>query len=184
MRSEHPERLGTPTRHPNDGWTLAEPLQVGNATRKLLHTLVDAVIADEPRTNTTIEDVARHVLVSLQYMLRSTQIGFLVGVHLLNWSPLWRFRGLRPLTRRSTDDVRHLLGEVGQSRWLPARLLMLAPQGLIMSTYFDQPYVHEAIDYAPESFVRSRIDLRKAWLAGQEPDVSTAEIRHRAKQAP
>lgn len=102
---------------------------------------------------------------------------FLWGMRLLNWAPLWRLRGLRPLTALPADVVhRHLLA-LTQSRWLPVRLLMYGPVGLFMSSYFDQDYVHREIDYAPLPFVADRIELRRRWIEGREPG-SDDEVHH------
>ena len=102
---------------------------------------------------------------------------FLLGMRVLNWSPLWRFRGLRPLTRLSRNEARRHLVAVTRSRWLPVRLLMYGPVGLFMSTYFDQDYVHREIDYDPVPFVEERIELRSKWIEGAEPGTDE-EIHH------
>ena len=91
--------------------------------------------------------------------------------------PLWRLRGLRPLTALPTDAARRHLRAATQSRWLPVRLLMYGPLGLFMSSYFDQAYVHRALDYEPAPFVASRIALRRAWVDGAEPGMND-EIHH------
>ncbi|MEM7436282.1 MAG: hypothetical protein AAF436_14075 [Myxococcota bacterium] len=165
------------TRHPEDGWSLAEPRPVSARMHRVLMSLVDAILPDAPRTETTVGDVAKHALVSLQYMPGSSASTFLWGMRLLNWSPLWRFRGVRPLTRLSREATREHLRDVMESRWLPVRLLMYGPLGLFMSTYFDQDYAHQAIDYDPIPFVEERIALRQRWLAGEEPG-SESEIHH------
>lgn len=156
-------------RHPDDGWTLAVPMTVSARMHRVLLTLADAILPESPRTATTLEDVTAHALVSLQYMPRSSAAVFLLGMRLLNWSPLWRLRGLRPLTALPTEAARVHLRAATQSRWLPIRLLMYGPLGLFMSSYFDQDYVHRELDYAPAPFVAERITLRKKWLMGQEP---------------
>jgi hypothetical protein len=83
-------------RHPDDGWTLAVPMTVSARMRRILLKLADAILPDRPRTQDTLQTVTEHALVSLQYMPRSSAAVFLVGMRLLNWLPLWRFRGLRP----------------------------------------------------------------------------------------
>lgn len=164
-------------RHPNDSWTLAVPQRVSRRMQRVLLALTDAIIPASPRTETTVEDVTRHALVCLQYMPRSSSMMFLLGMRVLNWSPLWRFRGLRPLTRLSRNEARRHLVAVTRSRWLPVRLLMYGPVGLFMSTYFDQDYVHREIDYDPVPFVEERIELRRKWIEGAEPGTDD-EIHH------
>ncbi|MGB8329040.1 MAG: hypothetical protein WCE62_02860 [Polyangiales bacterium] len=156
-------------RHPDDGWILAAPIEVGARTRQVLLRLADAILPPSPRTESTLDEVTEHALVSLRYMPRSSSMLFLVGMHVLNWSPLWRLRGLRPLTALRTDAARrHLLG-ITRSRWLPVRLLMYGPLGLFMSSYFDQDYVHRELQYAPKPFIEQRIELRRKWIGGHEP---------------
>lgn len=164
-------------RHPDDSWTLAVPRKVSPRTERVLLALADAIIPTSPRTATTLTDVTRHALVCLQYMPESSARLFLVGMRLLNWAPLWRLRGLRPLTKLSREQAHHHLVAVTRSRWLPVRLSMYGPLGLFMSTYFDQDYAHRAIDYDPVPFVESRIELRRRWLTGAEPGADE-EIRH------
>lgn len=164
-------------RHPEDGWTLAEPRPVSSRMHRVMTTLIDAIVPAEPREADTVDAVARHARVSLQYMPRSSASTFLWGMRILNWSPLWRLRGLRPLTRLPRQQVRRHLRSIMDSRWLPVRLLMYGPLGLFMSTYFDQDYAHRAIDYDPVPFVEDRIALRAAWVEGREP-TSDDEIHH------
>lgn len=164
-------------RHPDDSWTLATPRRVSARMHSVLLVLADAIIPTKPRTDTTLEEVTRHALVCLQYMPQSSARLFLVGMRLLNWAPVWRFRGLRPLTQLSREQARRHLVAVTQSRWLPIRLSMYGPLGLFMSTYFDQDCAHRAIDYDPVPFVQSRIELRRKWIEGEEPKPDD-EIRH------
>ena len=164
-------------RHPDDGWTLAVPRKVSAGMYRILTTLVDAILPEAPRTETTLEDVARHALVSLQYMPRSSAAIFLLGMRALNWSPLWRLRGIRPLTSLTPAAARQHLLSATRSRWLPIRLLMYGPLGLFMSSYFDQDYVHRELGYDPRKFVATRIEVRRKWLEGDEPD-SADEIHH------
>ena len=148
-------------RHPDDAWTLADPRSVTQSTARVIDCLVDAIVPSEPRAPDTTAMIARHLRVMLQYMPRATAMGFVATLHLLNWSPLWRGRALRPMTSMTRERVRAMLGEVTQSRRLPIRLLLLGPQGLILSTYFDQDVAHQALDYDPQPFFESRIELRK-----------------------
>ena len=164
-------------RHPDDGWMLAAPLEVGARTHRVLLKLADAILPPSPRTETTLEDVTQHALICLRYMPRSTATLFVLGMRLINWSPLWRLRGLRPLSALPAEIARQQLLGIVQSRWLPVRLLMYGPLGLFMSSYFDQDYVHQELDYAPTPFVAERIELRRKWIEGREPGAAE-EIHH------
>jgi hypothetical protein len=83
-------------RHPMDGWQLAEPLPLGKASRAALLGLVDALLPPPPAPRPVgIEElVATHVRRMLQYMPTPLRWGFVLLVHLIDWSPLWRFSGL------------------------------------------------------------------------------------------
>ncbi|HET6417487.1 MAG TPA: hypothetical protein VFG22_14410 [Polyangiales bacterium] len=170
-------------RHPDDGWALADPMKVGAPMRRVLLKLADAILPPNPRLETTLEDVTRHALICLRYMPRSSALLFLLAMRVLNWSPLWRLRGFRPLTSLTSDAARRQLVSASQSRWLPVRLLMYGPLGLFMSSYFDQDYVHRELGYAPVPFITGRIELRRAWVEGQEPGADQ-EIRHLPVRAP
>lgn len=156
-------------RHPSDGWSLALPRAVSARMHRVLLCLADAIVPDRPRTESTLETVTEHALVSLQYMPRSSALVFLLGMQALNWLPLLRLRGVRPLTAIGRDAARRHLIAATKSRWLPVRLLMYGPLGLFMSSYFDQDYVHRALDYAPQPFVEERIQLRRKWLEEAGP---------------
>lgn len=164
-----PDTPGIPRRNPDDDWQLAAPLDLGRRGRRRLEALADAIMPPEPREPNTLDKVVTHVLVSLRYMPRSSVSVILAGLLLLNWSPVWRLRGLRPLTSLPVDLVRRHLRGVMASRWLPVRLLTFAPRALILSTYFDQDVAHRGIDYEPIAFIQSRIALRQRWMLGQEP---------------
>ena len=170
-------------RHPDDGWTLAVPMKVGARTRRVLLRLADAMLPPSPRSATTLDDVTEHALVCLQYMPRLTGRLFVLGMRFLNWSPLWRLQGVRPLTALPAEAARRQLESVARSRWLPVRLLMMGPLGLFMSSYFDQDYVHRELAYAPAPFVAERIELRRKWVEGQEPGTED-EIHHLPLRAP
>ncbi len=158
-------------------------MAVSGRTHRLLVALADAVVPDSPRTDTTLQDVVRHALVSLTYMPRSSARMFLWALRTLNWLPLLRLRGLRPLTALPRDTARTHLRSATQSRWLGIRLLMYGPLGLFMSSYFDQDYAHREIQYEPVPFVEQRIALRKRWLVGREPG-NAEEIHHVRERAP
>ena len=170
-------------RHPEDGWILASPKAVSASTHRVLVTLADAILPDSPRTDATLHDVVQHALVCLQYMPRSSARILLCTMRVLNWLPLFRLRGIRPLTALPTEAARAHLSATTRSRWLGVRLLMYGPLGLFMSSYFDQGYVHRELGYDPAPFVEERITLRKKWLLGREPG-DPEEIHHGAGRGP
>lgn len=158
-------------------------MRVSDGMQRLMRKLADCILPDHPRGPDTLAEVTRHALVLLQYMPRSSARVFLWGMRVLNWCPLWRFRGLRPITALPVEPARRHLRGVTQSRWLPVRLLMYGPVGLLMSSYFDRDEVHQEIGYAPVPFLRDRIELRRKWMEGREPD-SADEVHHPGAFAP
>jgi hypothetical protein len=158
-------------------------MEVGAPMRRILEKLADAIIPKSPRIASTLDEVVGQALVSLQYMPWSSARLFLWGMRLLNWSPLWRLKGLRPLTDLPTELVGRHLRAVTESRWLPVRLLMYGPVGLFMSSYFDQDYVHREIGYAPAAFVADRIELRRKWVEGREPGADD-QVHHTTTTVP
>jgi hypothetical protein len=90
--------------------------------------------------------------------------GFCVAVLLLDWAPLWLFVAPRRLQHLERERGRSILARVGTSRSGFLRTLVLGVRGSILSTFYDQREVHEALDYAPVPFIESRIELRRQLL--------------------
>ena len=166
-----------PKRHPDDGWILADPREVRPSTQRVIDTLVDVIVPPEPRDEETPAKIAKHLRVMLQYMPRITALGFIATLHIINWAPLWRTRGFRPLTRRTRTEALAEIKSLSSSRVMLIRLLLLGPQGLILSCYFDQDVAHRALNYEPSGFTKSRIELRKRLLQGN-PVEPADEIHH------
>jgi len=165
---------GDLARHPDDGFIMAEPRPMGAATLRVLDAIVRAVVPPPPAPHAPgmEKEIATTVRVMMQYMPPLSARGFVLLLHFLNWSPLWRLRGLLPLTRIRSERASRILTGIASSRWLLIRLLMLGPKGLVLSAYFDRDDVHQVLRYDPTTFIRSRIELRQRLLAGGE---ATAE---------
>jgi len=161
---------GDQSRHPDDGFILADPRPMSRPTLRVLDALIGALLPPPPapRPEGLEADVVRQVRVMMQYMPPLSARGFVLLMHFLNWSPLWRLRGLLPLTRISDARAGDILTGIANSRFMLVRLLMLGPKGLILSSYFDRDEVHRELRYDPTTFIRQRIDLRKRLLAGEE----------------
>jgi hypothetical protein len=154
-------------RHPRDGWVLAEPFPMSKATERALFGLVEALLppAPAPRPAGIEARVVRHVRRMLAYMPRAMRFGLQVLVHILDWSPVWRLRSFSRVQTLDPQVGSRLLSEVAQSRFLPIRLLMLAPKAVVLSTYYDQDEVHAALGYAPRAFLLERMARRDTLLA-------------------
>ncbi|NOY90505.1 MAG: hypothetical protein GXP55_04785 [Deltaproteobacteria bacterium] len=170
---------GDLARHPDDGFVMADPRPMGRASLRVLDAIVGAVLppAPAPHEPGLEQEIAHSVRVMMQYMPPLSARGFVWVMHLLNWSPLWRLRGLLPLTRISTQRASSVLRGIANSRFLYIRLLMLGPKGLVLSSYFDRDEVHRELRYDPTTFIRARIELRERLLAGGEatPEDDIAE---------
>jgi hypothetical protein len=92
--------------------------------------------------------------------------GFPWAVRLVDWSPLWRFKGLRRLRSLPRERASELLTQMAHSRSSLIRALLTAVRGAVMAMYFDQPEVCEALGFAPTPFMSARIALRQRLVAG------------------
>ncbi len=153
-------------RHPQDGWCLADPVPLSRASERALQTVVWALLppAPAPRPADIEARVARQVRRMMQYMPAALRLGFVLLLHALFWSPIWRFRALSRLSKLTHTEASYTLACVAQSRLMPLRLMMLAPKAIVLSAYFDQDEIHAALDYEPRAFIRERTERRMALL--------------------
>jgi hypothetical protein len=166
----NPRRLPqvhTVMRHPQDGWCMADPAPLSRASQRALRGVIRALLPPPPAPRpadieTRVEDQVRRMM---QYMPRALRLGFVLLLHLLDWSPLWRLRGLSRLSRAPVERASAVFAGLAQSRLLPIRMMTLAPKALVLSAYFDQDEVHRALDYDPLPFFHEGIAKRAEWLA-------------------
>lgn len=153
-------------RHPKDDWIFADPIAMGPRSERALRSIICALLPPPPAPRPAdIETrVAVHVRRMLAYMPPAVRLGFVLLTHLIDWSPLWRLQGLRPLHGLEPGKASRILQGLSTSRWLGLRLMMLAPKAVILSTYYDQDEVHAALDYAPRPFIRERVAQRETLL--------------------
>jgi hypothetical protein len=170
---------GDARRHPDDGYPIADPYPVDAKTERAVRSLMRVLLPerDAPRSADLDERVYHQMLIGLMYMPSQSAKGILAVFRMLEWAPVWRLKGRKPLSELPRDEASAILSEIASSPLLPVRLLMLAPKALIFSAYFDQDEVHRALDYDPISFTRERIALRQRILAGETPTEADA-IRH------
>lgn len=154
-------------RHPNDGWRLADPWPMGRSTLGALRGLIVALIPPPPAPAVPPEQILEHVRRIIRYLPHVMTRGFVFTVHLLDWAPLWRFKSWRRLRSLPPARAAAVLDGLAESRLAVFRQLIMAARGVVLSTYFDQPEVHDALDYHPEPFLRARLELRARLLAGE-----------------
>jgi hypothetical protein len=153
-------------RHPQDGWSLADPVKLSSGSERALGGVVRALLPPPPapRPADIEARVTTHVRVMLQYMPAALRLGFILMMHLLEWSPLWRFSAFSKLSKLPAERGSRILAGIASSRLAPLRMMMLAPKAIVLSAYFDQDEVHAALDYEPRSFIQGRIARRNELL--------------------
>ena len=156
------------TRHPDDGWVMADPYPLGAITRSALDGLVRTMCPPPPAPQ--LEDLEARARTQVQRMLRYMKpivaLGFCISVVILDWAPIWRFVSLRRIQSMDRAKGAAILEEIGWSKLPALRLLVLGVRGLILSVYFDQDEVHRAMQYAPSPFIEQRIQLRRRLMRG------------------
>lgn len=161
----------TVSRHPGDGWPLAEPYKLTKRAERAFRGLLRVFLPPPPAPALTPEleeKVVSQSLRLLQYMHPMTRLGMRLALAVVDWAPRWRFFSFRRLHRLPRERAERLLDRMGHSRIPILRTLVFVVRGLILSMYFDQREVHEALDYDPESFINGRIALRRRLLQGGE----------------
>lgn len=158
-----PDReTGRLMRHPDDGWTLADPCSLSDRSRRALRGLIRAICPRQPCVDEDrLEQAARR---TLTYMHPLFSRGMLLAMHLLDLAPLWCFQGFRPLHRLPPDRAQRLLDTLAVNPFSVVRNLLLPWRALLLSLYFDQDEVHRALDYDPVSWMQERIELRRRIL--------------------
>jgi len=167
-------------RHPADGWQLAAPLKLSKGGMRRMKGLMRVFLPSAPAPEATGElekNVIDQSLRLLQYMHPVIRLGFRMAMLLVDWAPIWRFKGLKRLTKTEPAKAAHIIKRMGLSRFPIVRTLVFAVRGILLSVYFDQPEVHEALGYRPVPFMQSRIALRRRLLDG-ETAVQSDELGH------
>lgn len=145
-------------------------------TRRAFRGLIRVLCPPPPGpTLPDLEDrIELHTRRMLMYMVPIVALGFVLGVYLTDWAPLWRFRAFSRIQKLDRARAERVLTEMGESRSPVVRMLILGVRGLALSTFYDQDEVHSAMDWHPIPFIENRIALRERILAG---GVSTDEDR-------
>jgi hypothetical protein len=171
-----PEEQGVPhghiSRHPNDGWPLADPLPLKKGLAKSFRALILALIPDAPapQWDGMVDQVMTKVLQALRYMHPVTYHGFMWAVRLVDWAPIWRFRSFRRLRSMERARASLFLESLGHSRIALLRQLLMAVRSAVLAIYYDRDEVHKALDYNPVRFMEERVDLRHRMKQGQNPE--------------
>ena len=156
-------------RHPEDGWVLAKHWPMPGVGRRALRTLIRLICPTEgPMPPDMVERVEMFVRRQMVYMHPILGVGLWMTPLLLDWSPLWMGLGERPLHRLERGRALKVLDALGTTRFAPANALLIGLRAAILAAYFDQDEVHEAMEYDPVPFIRSRMALRERITGGDE----------------
>ncbi|MGH7270579.1 MAG: hypothetical protein ACREJ3_09125, partial [Polyangiaceae bacterium] len=125
MRSSLP--LAAPSRHPDDGWTLADPSPMAPGTRAALRGLIRVLCPPPPGPVVPdVEDrIEIHVRRMLRYMPPPLIVGFSIAVHVVDWAPLWRLVALRRMRGLDRDRAERIFCEMAESRFALVRKMIL-----------------------------------------------------------
>lgn len=162
----HAEALAV--RHPEDGLALARPYPLGRAGRRALRGLIRLMCPADgaPCVEPMMERLELQIRTMLRYMPRPVAWAVRAAIVVVDHSPRLLLASHRRLSGLDPAAGARVLRRLASSRLAPVRELIAALRGLVLSSYFDQDEVHEAIDYAPGTFLRARIALRQRLLAG------------------
>lgn len=159
----------TGSRNPDDAWIVAEPYPMGRAGRRSLRGLIVCICPPAPapavepmldRLELQVRQLLRYMPPLIAWLLRASFV-------LLDHSPRLLFFSHRRLSGLPRADSEKLLHRLDHHMLASVRDLTFAVRGIILSTYFDQDEVHDAVGYAPGTFLQNRVALRARLLAGE-----------------
>lgn len=160
---------------------MAEPEALSRGGHRRLRGLMRVFLPSAPApevTGSLEEAVVDQSLRLMKYMHPVVRLGLKLAMFLVDWSPIWRLRGVRRLSNTPPEVATRVIHGMGVSRLPVVRTLVFGVRGLLLSVYFDQPEVHEALGYRPVPFMRSRIALRHRLLEGGTPTPSDGLGHH------
>jgi hypothetical protein len=157
-------------RIPDDDWQSADPMPVGPTVRRALQGQIRALCPRSPApwSDEIAQNIERGILIYLRYLPPVMGWGFGPMLVALDLSPLWRLRSFRPLHSWDREAAAKHMQMLSESRFKPIRLMVMAARAAVLSYYYDQDEVHDALDYAPMPFLQQRSDIRRKLLDGEE----------------
>lgn len=160
--------------HPDDGWQLADPWPMDENTRTAFHALIRAIMPPPPapQPDHIVERIELGIRRILPYMATFTAVGFGAVVHFLDWAPVWRLKRAKRLRDLTPAEGSAVLKELAATRSAMLRNVLMGARGSILSMYFDQPEVQEAMGYHPVRFTKERVDLHNRLREGGQWDES------------
>ena len=163
-----PSFWGDARRRPLDSFEEAQPFPMPAPIQEGLEAIILAVVPPKPAPQVPPERIAMALRRFMPYFVRPMAYGFCAGVAMLDTAPIWRlgrFKRLKDLTVAEASD---LMDQLATSSLAPIAQLALMFRSAILSMYFDQPEVHDALGFDPEAWMKSRIALRRRLLDGAD----------------
>jgi hypothetical protein len=108
----------------------------------------------------------------MSYMHPLAAFGLMLAFVLMDWSPRLLLRSRHRLQGLGRSEGARILEALVRSRLELFRSAVIAARGAILSAYFDQHEVHEALGYAPVPFLRERVARRAQLLERRASPVS------------
>ena len=154
-------------RHPNDGWRLADPYPLGPRARVVLRAVIEALCpkGKAPRSPELLQKVDLGARRLLRYMHPTVARGLWLGLLVLDWLPVLTLKSPGRLHRLGPERASAFVSRWAKSRVKALRLLVTGLRSLVLSVYYDQSEVHDAMHYRPVPFLRERIAFRRALLS-------------------
>lgn len=159
---------GKLARHPDDNFRLADPYPMGRASLRVLRALIMALCPPRPAPSSEallgrVEVGARRFM---RYMHPVVARGLVVGLFIIDFLPLFTLKSVCRLHRLDHERARSFVYRIARSRIRPLAALLGAIRSLVLSLYFDQTEVHDAIGYYPLQFQRHKVARRLELLDG------------------
>ncbi len=150
----------------DNNWTLADPFWLPGMVRGPLRGLIRVVcpLKAGPQVPDLVDRIEQQTRVHMAYMNPFVAIGLCLIFVLMNLSPLWRLRSWRTLASLSVTDRQRavaILADLQRSHSFLLLQMMLAVRGTLLTAYYDQPEVHNALGYHPIPWIRDRIAHRR-----------------------
>lgn len=150
---------------------------LGRTSRAIVASLAGTVLPKEGRDRETINYVVRFVDDFIPFMPALMRLGFPLGLRLMQWGTLVSLVALKPFTLLSDRVRERYLHRWAESPFALFRALAQGVRGLILSAYYEQPKVHQALGYNPAAFLVECRAKREALVAAEgEGDYHTRSM--------
>lgn len=140
---------------------------LGRTSRAIIASLASTVLPREGRDRATINYVVRFVDDFVPFMPALMRLGFPLGLLLLQWGTFVTMVAAKPFTLVSERVRERYLHRWAESPFALFRALAQGVRGLILSAYYEQPKVYEALGYDPKAYLEECRTRRAALVAAE-----------------